>query len=206
MQQDKLQSIIHRAQKGEARAFEELLSVYGNRLYGFFCRRCGDLHDAEDLLQELFLRLVKSIGRYDHKNRFEPWLYRVAVNLVTDRLRRSARQGRTFRQVNSQASHSGDPLDRLIDASPGPGELVARTQQNDRLQEALDRLPAQQREVLLLRYFSELSFKQIAEILGCPTGTVLARAHRALRKLRELLTVEGGPDGPASPDGPDRRR
>jgi len=187
MDAGELTMTIRQAQGGDAVAFETLINAYGGSLYGLFYRSVGNRHDAEDLLQELFLRLVRNIGRYDHRDRFDAWLYRVATNLIRDRVRKSVRLKGRFRRLDTGGDENADVVAGLSDESPGPAETLAAGEQYDDLQKALSKLPDEQREVLLLRHFSGLSFQQIAQITGCPVGTALARAHRGLQKLRQLL-------------------
>ena len=94
MDAGRLSDAIRRAQARDAAAFDELVDAYSGRLYGYFYRLTGSRHDAEDLLQELFVRLVRMIGDYQHDGRFDGWLFRIATNLVRDRVRRSRREAR----------------------------------------------------------------------------------------------------------------
>ena len=179
--------MVAHARAGRADGFEQIVSAFGPRLYGFFVRATGNHHEAEDLLGELLVRLVKMIRTYDDRGRFEPWLFRIASNLVRDRIRR--------RQVRSVvvAMHSGDGQSSIEDELPAPvnpvdtGLLAA--EDSRRLHAALDRLDDTTRDMVLLRYFSEMSFKEIAELFGCPIGTTLAKVHRGLRTLREVLAT-----------------
>ncbi|MFQ6048009.1 MAG: RNA polymerase sigma factor [Phycisphaerae bacterium] len=179
-----LAELIGRAQRHDARAFEELVDRFGQPLFGLLFRLTGSRHEAEDLLQELFLRVVQTIQTYQHDGRFEAWLFRIAINLARDRARKIRRRPATLRpgQLTDWVS---------LDARPGPDQppdqLSQHAERLDRLQQALAALSPPQREVIMLRHFSGLSFKDIAEIMGTPIGTALARAHRALAHLRRLL-------------------
>lgn len=179
MRQDQLQTIISQAQSGRDSGFDELISAYHKRLYSYFYRSTANQHQAEDLLQELFLRVVKSIKRYNHRDNFDAWIYRIATNLLRDRIRKAVRLQDKLRQFDAGATE--------VDVSPDPAEQLANCEQYDQLQVAIQKLTAEQREVLLLRYYSGLSFQQIATMLGRPTGTVLSQGHRGVKKLRELL-------------------
>jgi RNA polymerase sigma-70 factor (ECF subfamily) len=185
MDPQQLPGTIASAQAGSGQAYQELLEAYGPRLYGYFMRATGNHHDAEDLLGELRLRLGRRLGEYDHRGRFEPWLFRVAANLVRDRIRR-----RRVRPGLSDPLQESDemPLDSQLasDAPPVDAKLIAE-EAHERVDAALARLDAKTREMILLRHFAQLSFREIAEMEGCPLGTVLAKVHRGLRKLRELI-------------------
>ena len=182
-----LDDLIARAQQREPAAFDELVEAYSKRLYGYFYRLVGSRQDAEDLLQEVFVRLVRTISQYEHDGRFEAWLFRIAANLVRDRVRRSQRS-RGLDRGTGMAEAAIDPFDQVpdrIDERPDHG--LDRAEQVDRLQQAVDQLPGPEREVVLLRHFSGMSFKEVAEVMGTPLGTALARAHRGLARLRDLL-------------------
>jgi RNA polymerase sigma factor (sigma-70 family) len=186
MDPQRLGELIAAAQAGEARAYRELLDLYGRRLYGYFLRATGRHHEAEDLLGELMLRLVAKLGNYDDRGRFEPWLFRIAANMVRDRIRRMR--------------SSPPPVSLSAEAEPGAirgDQLLARTEDVETgllaeeasadLGEALARLDVTTREMILLRHFGQMSFKEIAEIFDCPLGTALARVHRGLRSLRRMM-------------------
>jgi RNA polymerase sigma-70 factor (ECF subfamily) len=184
MNADELADWIRRAQAGDAAAFDALIECYSARLYGYLYRLTGSRHDAEDLLQDVFLRVVKMIGRYEHDGRFEAWIFRIATNLVRDRVRR-------VRATPVVATGESDnELLGEMPASAGthdPSLPMQLAEDTDRLQRALARLSAPEREVIMLRHFSDLSFKDIAELMGTPLGTALARAHRGLARLRQLM-------------------
>ena len=184
--------LIGRAKKRDPEAFDRIIDAYGNRLHGYLYRLTGSRDDADDLLQELFLRLVRMIGSYVHDGRFEGWLFRIATNLARDRIRRLGRTPQTVRL--EVASSRTDPVERMNwvaagDLSePAPDHPLILREEVDALQQALARLPAAEREVVMLRHFSQLPFAEIAEAMGTPLGTALARGHRGLAKLREWMT------------------
>lgn len=179
--------LVARAQQADPAAFEELVDAYSARLYGYFYRLTGARHDAEDLLQEVFVRLVRAIGGYKHDGRFDAWLFRMAANLVRDRVRRKRAQRAAG--LETGVGFSGpqalphQPDQRALD----PAEAVHHAEQVDRLQWAIGQLPETEREVILLRHFAQLSFRQIAEVMATPLGTALARGHRGLARLRGLM-------------------
>lgn len=184
-----LADIIARAQAKEPSAFDALVDLYNRRLYGYFYRATGRRDDAEDLLQELFVRLVGTLGQYRHDGRFEPWLFRIATNLIRDRIRR----GRSTRPgVAPRADDEGEQAwSDLRRAPPAqPGHRLDAAEDADRLERAIQSLPEAERTVILLRHFAQMSFQEIAEVMDTPLGTALARAHRGLARLRELMVVE----------------
>lgn len=191
MQPERLREVIASARAGEAAGFEALLSAYGPRLYGYFLRATGRHHDAEDLLGEIMLRLVRRLKSYDEKGRFEPWLFRIAANLVRDRIRR--RKARPAALSLSIESDSGRALaDNVAADWPAIDSGVLAQEASAALDQALAKLDPRTREMILLRHFGRMGFREIADICQCPIGTVLARVHRGLRTLRRLMGVRDG--------------
>ncbi len=186
MDPQQLSQTIASAQAGEAEGFEALLEVFGPRLYGFFYRATNNHHEVEDLLGEISLRLVKQLKKYDHRDRFEPWLFRIAANMVRDRIRRLVSRPRPV-----SLSATDDAGKTLASRLPGDGESVdsklLAAEAGEQLNSAMQTLDETTREMVLLRYFGELSFKELACRFHCPLGTVLAKVHRGLRALRKVM-------------------
>ena len=186
---DDLASVIRRAQQLEASAFEWLVDTYSARLYGFLYRLTGRADDAEELVQEVFVRLVRMISQYEHDGRFEAWLFRIATNLARDRIRRITRAP----EISSLDAGEDEESDRSVwrrlgDLSgPSPDGALELAEDVDQLQRCLARLPQPEREVILLRHYSGMSFADIAEAMETPLGTALARSHRGLAKLRKWM-------------------
>ena len=189
MEPEQLRAMIASAQAGDAPAFAALLDAYGSRLYGYFFRATNSHHDAEDLLGELMLRLVQRLKGYDDRGRFEPWLFRIAANMIRDRIRRNKSSPSAI-SLSAETDDSGPLGDQM------PGESVAveaemlASEASVELNEALDRLETVTRQMILLRHFGDMSFKEIAETFDCPLGTVLAKVHRGLKSLRNLMGEE----------------
>jgi len=186
MQSAQLRAMVASAQAGSAEAYRALLSHYGPRLYGYFFRATGRHHDAEDLLGEMMLRLVSRLKSYDDRGRFEPWLFRIAANMVRDRIRRR-RSGPVSVSLAGDDDISGPLPAWLADEGPAVVADIETAEAAARLQAALDKLDEKTRQMVLLRHFAEMSFKEIADVYDCPLGTVLARVHRGLRALRRLM-------------------
>jgi len=186
---DELTSIVRGAQRLEDKAFERLVDLYSPRLYGFLLRITGNREDAEDLVQEVFVRVVRTIRDYSHNGRFEGWLFRIATNLGRDRIRHLRRHC----DVGPFAERTGDDATAGNGSNPDVQELAAPQRRMefaedlDRLQAAIQRLSEDERYVILLRHYGHMSFPDIAELLEAPLGTVLARAHRGLGKLRQWM-------------------
>ncbi len=176
---------IKKCQQGDKNAFSWLLSEFGPRLYRYFLRVSGSQANAEDLLQDLFVRLLEKIGSYRHEYKFEHWLFQVAANMARDRARKLSRH----KPAMSLYSQDDDQqlADQIESEEKEPLQLLQDRHQIDQLQEALTQLPEQDREILLLRHYSQLSFKEIADYYDVPVSTALVRVHRGLKKLRKIM-------------------
>ena len=186
---DRLDAIVARAKQRDPAALDALVDRYSDRVFGLLYRMTRSRHEAEDLLQEVFLRLVRTLDRYQHQGRFEAWLMRIAVNLGRDHIRRNRRQGKVLASTG-QDSDATDPLDAQPGNTPAPDAPAALAEQVDQLSAALTQLSDGEREVIMLRHYSDMSFKEIAEAMGIPLGTALARGHRGLAKLRSIMEAE----------------
>lgn len=185
-----LDDLIARARRMDADALETLVERYGRRVFGLLRKLAASTEEAEDLTQETFLRMTRTIADYDHTGRFEAWLFRIAANLARDGARRRRRRGPTH-SLNGTAP-DGEPgaFDLADERTEQPGANLDRRESRERLAEQLARLPELDREILTLRHYGELSFREIADLLGVPLGTALARGHRALQKMKAAFGLE----------------
>ncbi len=188
--QEQLDSAIERAQKNDPAGMDDLVEEYAPRLYGFMYKLTGERDQSEELVQEAFVRLVRTIGQYEHRGRFEAWLFRIAANLARDRVRRISRAPTTISLESVDEDGGDDRID--VPASDWTGgataeRAVALEGDMGRLQTAIGELPTSEREVILLRHYSSMKFTEIADVLGIPLGTALARSHRGLVRLRKLM-------------------
>lgn len=186
------QPLVRRCLRGDARAFEELVSRYEGSLYRLAWRMLRDGEEAHDVVQETFIRVFRALDTYDPNRKFSTWILRIATNLCIDRYRR-----RHMRLVSIDASE--DDEDRkpivLVDGGPRPDATHGRTSIAERLDELVQRLPPIYRAIIELRYKRGLAYEEIAEVLDVPLGTVKARLHRAHRHLKRLLEESGiGPE------------
>ena len=195
MDGEALSAAIRGAQRGESGCLDRLVEHFAGRIFGFLFRMTGSRQDAEDLMQEVFVRLVRMIGAYKHDGRFEAWIFRIAANLARDRVRKVRRSPKLVALVESDAegtSLSGvTSMDDLASAEDPVDAGLRRAEDVDTLHAALNELPAAEREVIMLRHFSQMTFKEIAESTNVPLGTALARGHRGLARLREIMGGAG---------------
>ncbi|MGH7964920.1 MAG: RNA polymerase sigma factor [Candidatus Binatia bacterium] len=178
-------------QRGETEGFEELFARYRTRLFNYLRRSIGDRAQAEDLLQTLFLRVHRARATYQPSAAFSTWLYTIARNLVRDTLDKKRVEKNTgatarasLRGMNQEAAPIGESMAAIQQA---PETMLHRKEIAARLQQALLSLSPEQREVILLSKYAELSFPEIAPILGCSVTAAKVRAFRALKALRTAL-------------------
>ena len=177
-------------QQGDVGAFELLLRRHRAPLFSFLLRMLGDRERAEDLAQEAFLRIVKGAQAWEHRARFQTWLFTIARNLCVDASRRDR-----FRRTDSLDQTGPDDDPPLVESVPGKEIDPARGAESARLrpllQKALLGLPAEQREVFILREQAGVPFKEIAEMVGVNENTVKSRMRYALEGLRKALLAAG---------------
>ena len=182
------ESLMGRYRQGDVRAFELLLTRHRKPVFNFIYRFVLDRALAEDLLQETFLRVIKGSEAYEQQSRFKTWLYTIARNLCVD----ASRRGKHRRAQSLDAPLNADEgsatlLDVTADRKVGVDRVVIGKQLGERIQEAVAALVEEQREVFVMREVLNLSFKEIADIVGCPENTVKSRMRYALEKLRDAL-------------------
>ena len=169
-----LAEIINGCRAGDAESFSQLVDIYAGRFYGYFYRLTGNSEVSDDLLSELFVKLVEKIGSYKDGS-FESWLFKVASNVFHDYLRGKQRRKKLLEVQKRQVERKTSERKR------------ADTESIDKLQIQLEKLDADTRELIILRYYSQLSFKELSQMRSEPMGTTLSKVHRGLKKLRELM-------------------
>jgi RNA polymerase sigma-70 factor, ECF subfamily len=186
---DSDENLMLRYQKGDVRAFEVLLTRHQKPVFNFVFRFVGDKAHAEDLLQEVFLRVIKGADAYQRQAKLTTWLYTIARNLCVDASRRGKhRRAQSLdAPMNSSDTEGATLLDVVADNAPATDRKVLDKELHGKLQAAIARLSEEQREVFLMREFLDMPFKQIADVVGCPENTVKSRMRYALEKLREDL-------------------
>jgi RNA polymerase sigma-70 factor (ECF subfamily) len=173
------------ARKGDQRAFAEIVSIYKDKLYHLAYRMTGSRQEAEDVVQETFLRVYKNLDRYDENQKFSTWIYRIATNLCIDRLRKR----RAVYSLDAESSdHEGLDGYAMLpsdDKTPESELLLSETQRL--IHEAMATLPAKYKSVMVLRYLQDLSLQEISDVLNMPVTTVKTRVHRGREFLRKKL-------------------
>jgi RNA polymerase sigma-70 factor (ECF subfamily) len=174
MTQQDLEQIIIGCKKGDQGCFSRVVEIYAKRCFGYFYRLTGSREISEDLLSELFVKLVEKIGTY-RGGSFDGWIFAMASNIFYDHLRFKQRQTRLL-----------DKQSRRLKLQPASTE-GREDDDTDQLQDALGKLDSDVRELIMMRYYSQLSFQEISQLRGEPIGTTLSKVHRGLKRLRELM-------------------
>ena len=175
---------------GRDEAFQRLIDHFQPELFRFLLRFVNNRAVAEDLFQETFLQVHLSAETFDTSKRFKPWLFTIGANKARDYLRRNKR--RRMLSLSGLASGGGKGgdgpsfVDLMEGDLPGPTEVAQDAEARRRVLEAVEQLPDHLREVLLLAYFEQLAYKEIAEMLSIPLGTVKSRLHAAVGTFAEL--------------------
>ena len=170
----RLSQVISDCKRGNEDGYAQIVELYANRLYGYFYRLTGNAETSDDLLSEVFVKLVEKIGMYKG-GAFEPWLFKIATNVFYDHLRQQQRRKKFLESHRQQLENESTGVKKSDDEAA------------DILQMQLGKLDNHTRELILLRYYSDLSFKEIARMRKEPVGTVLSKVHRGLAKLRDLM-------------------
>jgi RNA polymerase sigma-70 factor (ECF subfamily) len=184
--------LMTRFQGGDRAAFATLVKKHKTTLYNFILRQVRSASAAEDLVQDVFVRIVQNASDFKHEARFTTWAYTIARNLCIDHLRKmSLRRHPSLDQASSPDTESGPTLgERTADKHPSAevDRAVINTELGQRIGRAVEALPAEQREVFLLRELANVPFKDIAEIVGVPENTVKSRMRYALERLQQALS------------------
>jgi RNA polymerase sigma-70 factor (ECF subfamily) len=177
---------VRRALEGDERAFAVLVQRYQRGLYNLAYRMVRDSELARDLTQDIFVRVHRSLAKYDPIYPFTSWIYRVGSNLCIDHIRKRKLETVSLDAPVSVGENESVPRE-IPDHTHDPGRALETTERSRLLGEALDKLPESHRMILLLRHQRDLSYDEIAVILDAPLGTVKARIHRAREALRRIL-------------------
>jgi len=180
----KEQSILSAVKKGDTQRFQEIEGQYHDKLLFYLWHLVGSKDEAEDILQDVFMKAYNNLHRFDNRRPFSSWIYRIAHNEAINYLKRR----------NKQHIMSWEDIvtvkDRLdtADRETSPQEAWIRHERREEVKEALKKLSPKYREAILLRYYSDRSYEEMSEILGKPTNTVGTLLSRAKKRLLEILS------------------
>ncbi|MEK6644494.1 MAG: RNA polymerase sigma factor [Planctomycetota bacterium] len=181
------ESLLEGFLAGDHEAFEALVQRYSRDLFVFVSRFLRNPAAAEDVVQDTFVQVYQSAGGFDLSRRFRPWLYTIAANKARDQLRERVRK----REVSISGVAGGDYseevsyLDFLSDDETRPGDAIEAEEERDIVRTVVSGMPDHHREILVLGYYQRLPYKEIAEILAIPLGTVKSRLHAAVGGFAE---------------------
>lgn len=183
--------LMVRYQRGDREAFAELVRRYQRPVYNFVIRQVRHPGTAEDVTQEVFVRVVQNAAEFKHEARFTTWLYTIARNLCIDHLRKQSHRRHPSLDQPAGGASEGRPLgDNIADAHPSTDveRAAAASEVQACIVRAVEGLPEEQREVFLLREVANLPFKEIAEVTGAGENTVKSRMRYALDRLQAALS------------------
>jgi RNA polymerase sigma factor (sigma-70 family) len=174
--------LMEEVKEGKVEKLAVLFEKYHVQLFNFFLRLTGNRGASEDLVQDVFLRILKYRTTYKGQSKFTVWMYQIARNAHIDYLRKSKGE-----------LSLDDQWDEVMETEPTPLDRLERGQDVKLMQEALARLPLKKREVLVLSRYQDMKYKDIAELFGCQVGTVKAHVHRAIKDLGKIYyELSGG--------------
>ncbi|MBN1772713.1 MAG: sigma-70 family RNA polymerase sigma factor [Deltaproteobacteria bacterium] len=181
--------LVRRAQKGDVKAFEDLLGRYRRKVFGLAMGMVGNRDDAMDVLQDAFVRVYRHLGSFQGDSSFYTWLYRITMNLCIDHVRKAARM-RAAPYEDRLAHENVDQGDfpvLPVRHDVNPGRAARRHEAMAKLVAALDTLPQHHRAVIVMREFEGLTYEEMAQVMQVPKGTIMSRLFHARHKLQKAL-------------------
>ncbi len=177
------QELIQQYLSGNERAFEELLSRHRNKIYTSIYLFVKDQSLAEDIFQEVFIKIIKTLrsGKYNHEGKFVQWAMRIAYNMCVDQFRRKKRRPQVA------PTETFDIFDVLQVSDDNMESRIIKSQTHDKVRQLVDNLPPEQREVVILRHYADMSFKEISQLTRVSINTALGRMRYALINIRKMV-------------------
>lgn len=184
-------ALIARFLAGERSAFDSLFLKHQDYVYNIVYGIIGKTEEARDITQEVFVQVFRSLPSFRRGSRFATWLYRIAVNRAVD----AARSAKNRNWLPFVETLGGTP-----DPSDGPAQTALKTEDKGLVQQILMKIPVQHRDVLVLRYYQEMSVEEMAEVLGCSVSAAKVRLHRARHHFKEMhIATYGQQTGASEP-------
>jgi len=183
-------ALVERCRANDDAAFSEVVSRYKAKVYNYIYRMTGSSEDAEDLTQEVFIRMYTSIDSFRSQSSLNTWLFRIAGNLCIDRFRRGKNRTAAY-SLDEPLSHGdgeSDATREIADLTYEPHRLLENVEMAEQIQKALSQIPEKLRATLLLHDIEGLPYEEIAQVVGCPLGTVKSRLFNARMQLRQRLS------------------
>lgn len=178
-------AIVGRARAGDADAFRVLVERHSRSLFRLAFRMTGNQQDAEDVVQESFLRAYRQLGNFDERASFGTWMYRIAANCSLDMVR--ARKRRNDRVAPTDGDQMEDPMAQLASDDPSPERMTLSGEVRERVAEAMEELSPTERTAFVLRHFEGMRMEEVSRVLDCQPGAAKHSVFRAVQKLRRAL-------------------
>ena len=177
------QQLIHLYMDGNADALATIVMRYKDKIYTSIYLLVKDKYLTEDIFQDVFIRIIDTLkgGRYTDEGKFLPWAMRIAHNMCVDHFRKVKRSPTIL------TSDDRDIFEVLNFSEPGADEVIILAQSHERIKKMIDRLPEDQREVIILRHYADLNFKEIADLTKCSINTALGRMRYGLINMRKMI-------------------
>ena len=187
------EKLIKEFKEGNRERFDELVSSYGPKLYRFAYGLLGNHHDAEEVVQDAFVRAFHALDNFRGDSSFETWMHRITMNLARNKFHWNRRRGEGMKislsDPESNPLEDGGDYDlELPDATHSPDALLEKVELEDNVVKGIRNLPESLREAMILRHLKDMPYDQIASVLECKIGTVKSRIARGRELLREFLT------------------
>ncbi len=177
-------AFVAKARAGDPDAFGVLVERHGRALFRLAFRMTGNEQDAEDVVQESFLRAYRQLSRFDERATFGTWLYRIAANYSLDLVRSRKRRSQ---QMVAADSEGDDPVQALPSTDPTPERFALSAEVGNRVAEAMKELSGTERTAFVLRHFEGMCIEDVSRVLGCQPGAAKHSVFRAVQKLRRAL-------------------
>jgi len=181
-------SLVARCRENDEAAFNEVVTRYKTKVYNYIFRMTGSSEDAEDLTQEVFIRMYTSIDSFRSQSSLSTWLFRIASNLCVDRFRRSKHRTAAYSLDEPVLDNDVESTRDVPDLTFEPQRLLENLEMAEQIQLALAQLPEKLRATLILHDVEGLPYEEIAQVVGCPLGTVKSRLFNARLQLRQRLS------------------
>lgn len=183
------EALMHQLQTGDLRSFDTLVKRWETPLLNYCYRLVNDIALAEDLRQEVFLRIYRSAKTFRATAKFSTWMYRIATNLCINTLAKPGHRKEIPMDTDLELGHE-DFDDRLIDPSDTPDVVVIKKELESRVHSALTCLPQNLRVVVIMRHYHDMKFREIAEVLECPISTAKSRLAAGMTRLSQMLSKQ----------------
>jgi len=183
---DAIKSLIKKAKKGDKQSFGKLVKMHQRSILYLAYDLTGNYEDAKDLAQEVFIRAFERLNQFEERSQFSTWLNRITVNLTIDFHRKNKRKFNQTIEDNFDEIHHNEILDKF-NQQDSPEKAIELCENRSILEQAINKLSANQRTAVALKYFHQNSTKEIAQIMGCAENTVRIHLFRAMGNLKKLL-------------------